>query len=99
VSRLLHALVIVFAILQSAGVLTYATVQCVETCPDDGPDGQCAPTCADCSCCVRPPGDVPALLVAAARPGSPSRPGYFVSVTHLASADPHEILHVPRTLV
>ena len=31
-----------------------AAVPCVEECQDDGPDGECAPTCEDCVCCAHP---------------------------------------------
>ena len=42
------------AVRVAAAPLVVAFAECVETCPDDGPDGKCAPGCDDCACCARP---------------------------------------------
>lgn len=69
-------------------------VACVQSCPDDDEQGQCAPDCVDCTCCshVRPV----ALSRAHSVIPSPAAP-------HLTehderqppSADLGDILHVP----
>ncbi|MFY1826163.1 hypothetical protein ACN47A_09645 [Myxococcus fulvus] len=70
---------------------------CAQRCPDDDSSGQCAPDCADCTCCghVRSVSAAPvassSLLWIAPRP----RP-VMVDEDAPASADLDDILHVPR---
>ena len=48
-------MVLAVVLLQAVGFSLAAPVPCVELCEqcdDDGPDGQCAPTCVDCLCCA-----------------------------------------------
>jgi hypothetical protein len=73
-----------------------AFAECVETCPDDGPDGKCAPGCDDCACCARPvtppPRDARVELlptVAAVAIADPVR-------KTPPSPEPRKILHVPK---
>ena len=69
---------------------------CSTTCSDDGPDGRCAPTCFDCTCChhvARPiaadPGiarlSAPTLLDAAPSEGR-----------RVPASDPEDVFHVPK---
>jgi hypothetical protein len=79
-----------------AHVLGPAPVEtCATACSDDDEQGQCAPTCADCTCCshVRP------LAVATPRPGllAPLLRASRLSAEtqEPSSADADDILHVP----
>jgi len=80
----------------AAAPVVVAFAECVETCPDDGPDGKCSPSCDDCACCARPvtppPRDakvellptVIALAIGELVRHSPPSP------------EPRKILHVPK---
>jgi hypothetical protein len=50
--RILAAAALAVMVLNTVGVALAADVPCAERCEDDGPDGQCAPTCQDCCCCA-----------------------------------------------
>ena len=70
---------------------------CVETCPDDGPDGTCPPACTDCACCVQP------VRLSATRGDAGADtppPRRHATIGYLdrtpATPDPQGILHVPR---
>jgi hypothetical protein len=88
------ALASVLRIAAAPVVVTFA--ECLETCPDDGPDGKCSPCCDDCACCARPvtppPRDAKVELlptVIALAIGDPVR--------HAPpSPEPRKILHVPK---
>jgi hypothetical protein len=67
---------------------------CEQGCPDDDAWGQCAPDCADCTCCshVRSVVLVPSATVLLSLP----RPTFFAQEEdEPASADVGDILHVP----
>ena len=98
--RLLRLLVILVtlasAVRVAAAPFVVAFAECVESCPDDGPDGKCSPTCDDCACCARPvtpPPRAPAIellptvisiAIGGAVPYTPPSP------------EPRKILHVPK---
>jgi hypothetical protein len=71
---------------------------CAATCPDDGPDGTCDPTCADCTCCDH--GTQPLA------PGASALAPVVLRVRALADAilpampasDSRDVFHVPRSL-
>ncbi|MFP2928398.1 hypothetical protein ACLESO_25030 [Pyxidicoccus sp. 3LG] len=68
---------------------------CSQDCPDDDDRGQCAPDCADCTCCghvrsVAAPIPVPSLVPRADRP-----PLFAREEQEPPSADVGDILHVP----
>ena len=72
---------------------------CTQSCPDDDERGQCAPDCADCTCC----GHVRSVAAPVRLP-SPTqrvpRPPLFVhDEDEPASADVGDILHVPIALL
>lgn len=94
-ARILAALLVALVSLEIGLSSTVLGTPCVETCEDDGPDGQCAPGCEDCLCCahsrvtVAPPAGSAAPIATSvalvwredARPPTP---------------EPHEILRVPK---
>ena len=51
-ARVVVALVLALFMVQALGTASAAPEPCAQQCQDDGPDGQCAPDCADCVCCV-----------------------------------------------
>ena len=68
---------------------------CAQGCADDDAQGQCAPDCADCTCCghvrsVAAPASAPSLLSRAERP-----PRFAYEERAPPSADVGDILHVP----
>ena len=75
--------------------LALAPTPCEQDCSGDGPEGTCAPLCLECACCpthrtLAQAEDIhaaPALAMLASEPEAESLP---------ASAEPAEILHVPR---
>jgi hypothetical protein len=92
----LTLLLALFAVQASTAAVAAAAAVCAETCADDGPDGRCAPTCADCVCCdhgTRP-------LAAVAAPADALAPSLrtLAAGPRLAAParDPREIFHVPR---
>ena len=98
---MLRVLVIVGLALAAAqaagGSLLLGAHQCQERCADDNDDGQCAPGCHDCTCCsgVRVVTPREQAAGAPATPGRRLRPRATLCP---ASAEPREILHVPKTL-
>jgi hypothetical protein len=52
VSRIVTALALALFLFQAVGVSMAPEIPCAGECEDDGPDGQCAPTCQDCLCCA-----------------------------------------------
>ena len=92
--RLAPLLALALVLLVTAGAVGAGLEWCAEDCAGDGPDGSCALE-ACCSCCVHsrvaPPGSVGI--------GPASAPGESVPPLHglaPASADPRDILHVPK---
>lgn len=72
-----------------------ASEVCSQRCADDDERGQCAPDCADCTCCghvrsVAAPAAVPSLL---SHVEGTHRFAYDETVP--PSAEPGDILHVP----
>jgi hypothetical protein len=51
-ARVIVALVLALFMVQALGTASAAPEPCAQQCQDDGPDGQCAPDCEDCVCCV-----------------------------------------------
>lgn len=90
-ATLLFALVAV-----EIGVSSIAVgMPCVETCEDDGPDGQCAPGCEDCVCCAQPRVTlVPPTT--AEQPVGTSRDQAWPEQATPPVPEPHEILRVPK---
>jgi hypothetical protein len=69
---------------------------CDESCPTDLSGGKCAPNCHYCSCCSLPSvtGSATVALVAPR-----ARAASWISVDdRLASPEPADILHVPKSL-
>ncbi|MBK7863299.1 MAG: hypothetical protein IPJ65_32805 [Archangiaceae bacterium] len=69
---------------------------CSQSCPDDDSQGQCAPDCTDCACCLhlRLSMAVAELKVSVPATGEvvPERP-----MLTPQSPEPGDILHVPKT--
>ncbi len=66
---------------------------CVDACPDDDAQGQCAPDCSDCSCCHSVVALTPVTpsLISILRAEAVAEPLPAVSLL-----DPEEIRHVPK---
>jgi hypothetical protein len=94
-SRLASTFVLAICLLQAVGSSVVMQIPCVEQCEDDGPDGQCAPTCQDCLCCAHsraassspPPEVVPLELRAGLAPAADVSP---------PETEIQEILRVPK---
>jgi hypothetical protein len=95
--RLLAILLTLASVVRiAASPFVVAFTECVETCPDDGPDGKCSPGCDDCACCARP----------ATPPFRDAKVELLPTVIALAiveparllppSPEPRKILHVPK---
>jgi hypothetical protein len=95
--RRVAAIVFMLVTVQVSGVGVAVETACIEHCEDDGPDGQCAPTCRDCACCAQPR-IVPPLLTGGAVSAAPTMiPQWPVEPTPDCPY-PGEILRVPKLL-
>jgi hypothetical protein len=98
VLRVLVIIGLALATAQAMGAsLLLGAHQCQERCADDLEDGECAPGCHDCSCCQAVRIVTPREQVA----GAPTTPGHTLRLPtpiRPASAEPREILHVPKPL-
>jgi len=63
-------------------------------CPGEGSDGTCPPDCHVCACCGHAAGTL--VRVAAVAALEEREPGLLLGDGPSASADPQDILHVPR---
>jgi hypothetical protein len=89
---------IALAVAQAAGAsLLLGAHQCREGCADDIAAGQCAPGCHDCAGCTPLRGVTPREQVTMV-PCPAGRPLGPVSALMPSSAEPREILHVPKPL-
>jgi hypothetical protein len=92
--RLAPLLALALVLLVTAGAIGAGLEWCAEDCAGDAPDGSCALE-ACCSCCVHsrvdPPGSVG--IRPAPAPGESVPPLHGLAP---ASADPRDILHVPK---
>jgi hypothetical protein len=85
---------VLFAV-QAGGLALAVETACFERCEDDGPDGNCAPTCADCRCCAQPrvpPTPTSDDLI----PPAPVARRSWSPQAAPVSPDPSEILRVPK---
>jgi hypothetical protein len=76
-----------------------ASEPCGESCPDDGPEERCAPSCTHCACGVQLAIALPGpRLVSTASPPAQRPDDRVPAFTANAppSPDPREILRVPR---
>jgi hypothetical protein len=91
------ALLLVFLVLGTA-TGAFAAVISEAACEDcgEGDDGCCPPVCPECICVARSAAaDVPQILGLPGLVGS-AGPGHIDEPTAPASADPREILHIPK---
>jgi hypothetical protein len=84
-------------LLQATGLdVLIAPRPCALTCTSDGPEGDCAPFCADCICCPALRNGIP--LEIATPPPAPARLAAGLDGDHrILPALPEEIFHVPRS--
>jgi hypothetical protein len=97
VARLTVAILVALLLGQALASPTLALVEvCTATCPDDGPDGTCAPTCADCGCC----GHASRNLIADRGTSKPVPDAARCTLSgadlHPRAAFPQDVFHVPR---
>ena len=94
-ARVVVALVLALFMVQARGTASAAAESCAQQCEDDGPDGQCAPDCEDCVCCVH------ARVAVAGRPvAAPPVQARRYLVTPAEASPPEteaqDILRVPK---
>lgn len=93
-ARLLRLLLLVLVVAAVTSVVNGGETTCTETCEDDDESGECAPGCADCAHCVRPPS-----MAAAADSCGTFRAAHRCTMIESedlpASADRGEMLLVP----
>jgi hypothetical protein len=98
--RLFRLLVVLLtlasAVRVAAAPLVIAFAECVETCPDDGPDGKCSPGCDDCACCARPVTTPPPAAAIELYPTVVALAIGDPVLNALPSPEPRKILHVPK---
>jgi hypothetical protein len=95
--RIVFAVMLVLALGQVlAADLEAPSGACVEICSDDSTEDRCAPTCADCACCVH--AVRPQMTDSGVRlPPPPSSRRAVVTEPSIAfSSDPRDIFHVPK---
>jgi hypothetical protein len=97
-SRLAAAVILAVFAFQAVGVSAAAAMPCLEQCEDDGPDGQCAPTCEDCFCCAHPRAAVAAPAAMPVPGGAVLRRSFFLE-RQPPQPDAGEILRIPKSLV
>jgi hypothetical protein len=97
VGQLAGAVLLAFFLGQVLASPAFAVAEvCSVSCPDDGPDGTCSPTCVDCGCCshagrsVIAPQGTPRPLAQAARCAQAS------AEPRLPAAFPEDVFHVPK---
>lgn len=95
-ARVVVALLLAVFMVQAVGGSTASAGPCAQQCEDDGPDGQCAPNCEDCVCCVHArvavTGLASALLPIAVRTYRVAR-----AETSPPQAEAEDILRVPKS--
>lgn len=90
-------LIAVLVVAQVIGSGRLGATECRDNCTDDDEDGQCPPTCSDCSCCTHlTPLVTPLLQVVGPAPVTEILIGVEPAIPH--SIDPRDILHVPKPL-
>ena len=97
--RLLLILVIALVAGQVALATTASREPCSVACADDGPDGRCAPDCADCLCCVNgvpSPLAVQVVAIDLLYTCEPVRMGEHSRMPFRAPAD---VFHVPKLVL
>jgi hypothetical protein len=98
VLRVLVALILLTLAPQLGSAAGVPLERCEETCPDDDPQGNCAPDCDDCSCCnhLRSPLASHLQGASGAIPQQRFSPGTALPPE---SPEPAEIGHVPIALL
>ena len=94
-------LVLVMAVVAGQMILatTASLERCSVVCADDGPDGRCAPDCADCLCCangVPSPLAMHTVSVDLARTCERVRIGEH---SRVPSRSPADVFHVPKLVL
>jgi hypothetical protein len=93
--RFAAAVVLAAMVMNAVGIALAADLPCAQRCDDDGPDGQCAPTCQDCLCCAH-------ARVAFVAPTAVFTPGEARAIRSLApdgqppEAATQDIFRVPK---
>jgi hypothetical protein len=80
----------------AATPLASALEVCAAACTDDDPEGRCAPTCADCTCCTHAPAAFVACAEAGAARPAPGRCVAFDAAARAPASDPVDVFHVPK---
>ena len=94
--RVVFALAALLLVTQLSGVVTLvAEAACAGECSDDEAGGTCPPDCGACACCPHWKSIV-AVRVATFVPPVATVLAWSEIPTLLTSADPQEILHIPR---
>jgi len=96
--RFAFVLIGTLLVIQPTSTVRRLTGECERSCPDDDQDGRCPAGCVDCSCSGNP-----TPLISKPTPFNPPLPAplraSLVSSEDLPrSADPQELLRVPKLL-
>ena len=74
--------------------------QCLASCPDDSPAGDCSPLCADCTCCGHALRTPIASATVPHPPGSASQPARASErLARLPGDSASDVFHVPISLL
>ena len=95
-ARLAFVLIGVVVVVRPTNTVRCLAGSCEQHCPDDDDRGQCPPGCAGCSSCANPAPFVSELPLIAPLCPSAQRAILPSSEKLPGSADPRELLHVPK---
>ena len=102
VLRLAYIVALLALLGQATGFSAYASAaspsHCTQPCPDDDDEGTCPPNCTFCICCAHmPPITVVRTGLLVRVPATPVQ--FHVTESIPSSAEPADILHVPKLLL
>ena len=99
--RAVHVLMLVLFLGQSVGVLVLGgDGNCAAGCEDDARGKQCPPICPTCACAPHASLAMPASPIGASLTPPAAESDCFAAPQRTPpSPEPHEILHVPRSLL
>ena len=99
--RILFIALVISVLAQTAPpVVEQPPEQCLASCPDDSPGGDCSPLCADCTCCMHLPKTPMAAATAPHPPGSASQAARAGErLARLSEDSSRDVFHVPIALL
>ncbi len=99
--RFAYIIAVIALLGQASGIFAATSAdesRCKQPCPDDDDEGHCPPNCAFCACCAHMP--TVTVVRASVLLKVPPTPVLFHVVEVIPpSAEPADILHVPKPLL